>query len=177
MARTLATVLLSPDSMHIRDIADRSQVSYSVAHREIERLERAGLVATTKFGSARVVRPIESHLLYPELRSLLLKAYGPQEILSELLHGETGIAEAYLYGSWAARYLGHWGEAPQDLDVAVVGTPEIRRVEELEAEAEDRLGQPVHITVVSPSAWAAQESGFVRTVRSRPLVALLEPER
>lgn len=174
MARTLASVLLSPESLHIREISDRADVPYSVAHREVGRLERAGLVATSKFGSARVVRPVEVHPLYPELRSLLLKAYGPREVLGELLADEPGVGEAFLYGSWAARYLGDWGASPQDLDVAVVGSPEIRRIEEIEAEAEDRLRQPVHIHVVAPADWRSQESGFIKTVRSRPMVSLME---
>lgn len=174
MARTLASVLLSPEALHIRDIADRAGVSYSVVHREVERLERAGLVATAKFGAARVVRPVESHPLYPELRSLLLKAYGPRDVLAELIADVPGVTEAYLYGSWAARYLGDWGAHPQDLDVAVVGKPQIRRIEEIEAEAEDRLGQPVHIHVVGPTDWSSQQSPFIRTVRSRPMVSLRE---
>lgn len=174
MARALATVLLAPGPLHVREIANRSQIAYSVAQREVQRLEQAGLVASTKFGSARVVRPVETHPLYPELRSLLLKAYGPREVLAELLANERGVTEAYLYGSWASRYLGDSGVHPQDLDVAVVGTPTIRRIEEIEAEAEDRLAQPVHIHVVPPSDWAARASGFVKTIRSRPMVSLLD---
>lgn len=173
MARTLASVLLAPDSLHIREISDRTEIPYSVAHREIDRLEKAGLVATSRFGGARVVRPVETHPLYPELRSLLLKAYGPREVLAALLKDEPGVNDAYLYGSWAARYLGDWGAHPQDLDVAVIGSPQIGRIEELEAVAEDRLGQPVHIHVVAPADWASKASGFIKTVRSRPMVSLL----
>lgn len=173
MGRTLAAVYLAPESLHVRDISARARIPYSVAQREVERLEQVGLVASTKFGSARVVRPVETHPLYPELRSLLLKAYGPREVLAELLIGEEGVTEAYLYGSWASRYLGEWGAQPQDLDVAVVGTPSIRRIEEIEAEAGDRLAQPVHIQVVPVADWVAQDSGFVKTVRSRPMISLL----
>jgi predicted nucleotidyltransferase len=33
-----------------------------------------------------------------------------------------GVAEAYIYGSWAARYHGEPGSIPADVDVLVVGT-------------------------------------------------------
>jgi predicted nucleotidyltransferase len=169
----LAAILLEAENLHLRAIADRTGLPRSIIQREVDRLERARLVTTTKSQTARVVRANEHHPLYPELRALLLKAYGPTVILSELLDGEVGIEEAHLFGSWASRYEGLWGEPPADVDVLVVGSMALSRAEELEAEAEDRLGQPVHITVVPSADWRSRKPGFVRTVRQRPLVPIM----
>lgn len=158
--------------MHLRAISEHTQLPYSVVQREIDRLEKGHLLRSTRFASSRIVRPNENHPLLPELRALLLKAYGPREVLSELLATEGGIAEAYIYGSWAARYRGEWGEPPADVDVLLVGKVQPSRREELEAEAEDFLGQPVQIEVVAPRDWTAERSTFVRTLKQRPLVPI-----
>ncbi|MFL5910408.1 MAG: hypothetical protein ACJ768_07580 [Gaiellaceae bacterium] len=119
------------------------------------------------------MRSNTEHWLFPELRALLLKAYGPVEIIRNLLADEPGISAAYLFGSWAARYAGQWGEPPADIDVIVVGEVPLRRAEELEAEAEDKVGHRVQVTVVSSDDWRSGKAGFVRTVRQRPLVPIL----
>lgn len=171
--RVLATVMLAPESLHLRAIADRAAVPYSVVQREIDRLEQADLVSSTKFHTARIVSPNTANRLFPELRALLLKAYGPEVIMRDILAEEPGVVAAFLFGSWAAQYHGEWGQSPADVDVLVVGSMSPRRVEEVEADAEDRLGQPVQITVVPPAEWRAGKAGFVRTVKQRPLVPIV----
>ena len=52
---------------------------------------------------------------------LLALTYGPAAILPELLARVDGVREAYIYGSWAARYRGEPGTEPRDVDVLVVG--------------------------------------------------------
>ncbi len=47
--------------------------------------------------------------------------YGPVAVLGELLASVPGVAEAYVYGSWAARYRGQAGDVPRDVDVLVIG--------------------------------------------------------
>src|SRR5437763_7096748 len=107
--RVLAAVVLSDEGLHLRAIADRTELPYSVVQREVDRLERGRLVTSQKVNTARVVRANVHHPLYPELRALLLKAYGPREVLEELLADEDSVKAAYLFGSWAARYEGQWG--------------------------------------------------------------------
>ncbi len=97
--------------------------------------------------------------------------------MRQLLSDEPGISAAYLFGSWAARYEGQWGEPPADIDVLIIGEMPSRQVEELEGEAEDKLGLPVQITVVPPDDWRSARAGFVRTVRKRPLVPIVAESR
>jgi predicted nucleotidyltransferase len=172
LARVLAAVLLSDESLHLRAIATRSEQPYSVVQREIDRLEEAKIVTSTRFGTARVVRPNPEHPYYEELRSLVMKAYGPRAVIADVLDEVDAVDEAFLYGSWAARYSGERGETHADVDVVVVGNPQRDRIDLAEAEAEDRIGLRVQIAVVSPEEWVSRRSSFVRTVRSRPLVAI-----
>lgn len=172
VARILARVILAPESLNMSDIAKREGLPYSVVQREVDRLEKAGVVRSQRFAQARVVRPNDTHQLYPELRALFLKTYGPEAVLAELLEGAEGIDEAFVFGSWAARYLGEWGPPPADVELLVVGDPDPRLMEDLAAEAEDRIGMPVQTVIVAPETWESDPRGFVRTVRGRPLVPI-----
>jgi predicted nucleotidyltransferase len=170
-------VFLSPETRHLRAIADQTGLPYSVVQREVDRLEEGRLVYSQRFGASRVVRPNVDHPLHSELRALLMKAYGPQMVISELLSNEPGVEAAYLFGSWADRYHGNWGAEWGDVDVAIVGRVPPVRAEELEAAADDALAWPTQIVVITPDAWSAGSESFVRTVKSRPLVPIDLPER
>ncbi len=173
MARVLAAIYLTPDGLHVRGLANRTQLPYSVVQREVDRLERARLISSVSFASTRTVRLNETHPYYREVYALLLKAYGPRQVLAELLEGEPGIRDAFIHGSWAARYLGEWGPPPADIDVVVIGEPAPLRVDELEAEAEDKLGLHVQLTALPEQEWEAPTHGFTRTVRQQPLVRIV----
>ena len=51
----------------------------------------------------------ELRRLTASLTELLLRSFGPRQMLTEELEGVEGIEEAYLFGSWAARYAGEAG--------------------------------------------------------------------
>jgi len=171
-ARILAAVLLTDEGVHIRRIADLAGLSYSAAQREVDRLEESGLLRSTRFQTSRVVRPNQRSALVPDLRNLLLKTYGPKTELVGLLREVEGVERAFIFGSWAARYGGDWGSEFADVDVLIVGEPEPRDVEEVEADAEDRLGRPVQATVVALDAWEKPGTAFLRTIKKRPLVEI-----
>ncbi|HEU4753772.1 MAG TPA: nucleotidyltransferase domain-containing protein, partial [Armatimonadota bacterium] len=142
--------------------------------RELARLERAGLLRSRRIGRARLVRADEGSPYHRELRALLEKAFGPEAALRELLSDVNGIEEAWIFGSWARRYLGEEGAPPGDIDLLVVGAPRPDDLYRACRRAEARLGLPVNPSVVSPAEWESTESGFVRAVREEPRVPLLE---
>lgn len=129
-------------------------------------------MTSARFAGSRVVRPNEASPIMDDLRSLLMKTHGPAQVVAEVLRGLKGVEEAFLFGSWAARYLGESGPPPADVDVLVVGTPSLREVDDAEVELGERLGREVQMTVLTPDEWRTARSGFVRTVRDRPRVPL-----
>src|SRR5712691_2400592 len=174
-ARLLAVLLLRPEGepLHVSELARRADVPYATAHREIELLERGGVVTTDRVGRSRVVKANPASPYLDDIRSLVLKGFGPVVVLEPLLANVSGIEEAYVFGSWAARYAGQPGPDPGDVDVLVVGRPKAQAVDEAAEEAERLLGREVQTTIVSENRWRRSDSGFLRTVKSRPLVQVL----
>ena len=100
--------------------------------------------------------------------------FGPVPVLRELLAGVHGVREAWIYGSWAARYAQQPGPVPEDIDVLVVGTADPDALDEVAQTAGERLGREVNIRRVRPAAWDGVDAGaFKTTVTSRPMVSLI----
>jgi predicted nucleotidyltransferase len=108
------------------------------------------------------------------LTELLLRSFGPRQVLAEAIAQVEGIDAAYLFGSWAARYAGQEGRAPADLDVLVIGKPDRDELDEVAQRAGARLAREVNVTIRSPQWWREGDDSFHTEVTHRPLVPILE---
>jgi predicted nucleotidyltransferase len=95
-------------------------------------------------------------------------------VLTREFEGIAGIDHLYLFGSWAARYLGEPGPAPNDIDVLVIGSPNRDGVYDAAEKAERQIGLPVQATIRTRQQWQEADDPFIAEVRSRPLVSLQE---
>jgi len=171
----LALLYLHPDRDYSLTEAGKAiGASPKVMSTETDRLVTAGLVREARRGQARLIRAETSGPVSRPLTDLLAVTYGPLPVLTDLLSGVPGVAEAYIYGSWAARYLGEPGSVPHDVDILVVGMPDEDKLYDLAREAESRLGREVNIIAVSPQYWESPDpaDSFMRHVRERPLIKL-----
>jgi predicted nucleotidyltransferase len=173
----LAETMLNPASeLTISEVSRRAGVLPAVAHREVTRLIEADVLRDRRQGNNRLVRPNTRHPLWSLMSQIVIDTYGPVPVMRELLAGVPGITCAYIYGSWAARRAGQPGPPPRDVDVLVVGDPSRRELLDLKLAAERHLQTDVNIYTVTPGDWAARDEPFLRTVASRPLVAVAGPE-
>jgi predicted nucleotidyltransferase len=171
-AELLTLVLLTPGrEWSLTELAERAGASVSSAQREMARAEDAGVIASRRLGNTRLVSAADSPLTGP-LTELLLRSFGPRQVVAEELAGLPGIEEAYLFGSWAARYTGQSGRAPDDIDVLVIGQPDRDKLDEAAQRAGSRLAREVNATVRSSRWWHEGGDGFHAEVTKRPLVAV-----
>ena len=169
-AELLAVVLMTPGrEWSLTELADRARCSLSSAQREMARAEQAGVVSSRRLGSTRLVTAADSPLTGP-LTELLLRSFGPRQVVAEELSGVAGIESAFLFGSWAARYAGQPGRAPADIDLLVIGDPDRDELDEAAQRAGARLAREVNVTIRSPRWWREGEDGFHAEVTGRPLV-------
>lgn len=172
-ARLLARLYLKPEpTTTLSELADELDLSHTTVSREADKLERAGLIRSERIGNQRRLRPNEDSVYFTALRDLLLRAFGPVPLLERTLREIDGIQRAFIFGSWAARYLGEPGEAPNDLDLLIVGSPQRSALARVGRDLERELGYEVNPTVVPPREWEAKRSGFLRSVARGPLVEL-----
>jgi len=171
-ARLLSTLLLTGDEMSVTDLAKGAGLAYPTTHREVARLVEAGILSERRVGRTRLIRANSESPLVDPLREILLVATGPVVVLAEELAGIEGIESAFLYGSFAARMHGDAGPAPHDIDVMVLGEPDVDAVYEACTRVEAAVQRPVNPTILTPEEFAAP-SGFLDNVRRGPAVAVI----
>jgi len=101
---------------------------------------------------------------------------GPRAVVAHELTEVAGIDEAYIYGSWARRYHSEHGPPATDVDVLVIGRPNVADVRAATERASAQLRLDVNPTVLTPAEWKEAASGFLAHVRESPLVALDTPK-
>jgi predicted nucleotidyltransferase/AraC-like DNA-binding protein len=175
-AEVLTLVLLNPQrEWSLTELASRTGASISSVQREITRAEQTGVVSSRRLGNVRLVNAADSPLT-ASLTELLLRSFGPRQVLAEEFEGVEEIEKAYLFGSWAARYAGEAGRPPADLDVLVIGTPDRDELDDAAQRAESRLAREVNVTIRSPAWWREGTDGFHADVTRRPLVPIFNEE-
>lgn len=169
----LGATYLEPDrEFSIPDLVDRSARSQPTVAREVERLAEAGLVTSDLRHGRRYVSANVDSPIFPELRALLLKTVGPKAVIEEELRGLAGIERAFIYGSWARRYAGEPGPLPQDVDLMVIGVPDVGAVRKAADMATKRLTHEVNVMVLTPDEFDDPTSGFLNQVASQPIIDL-----
>ena len=170
----LAWLYLHPEKKYsASELAAKLYVSQSTVSREADRLRAAGLITETRRGNMRLLSANTETVVAPALTELLALTFGPRAVLGEMLADVKGVAEAHIYGSWAARYADMPGGVPNDIDVLVVGSADDDDLHEVAVRAERTLGREVNIRKVSQDDWTNFiDDVFLTSVRSRPMVRL-----
>lgn len=170
----LAMLLGDPDlELSLSELAERLGTPYPSVHREIERAEHAGLVVSRKVGNTRLVRANTKSPYFEGLSQVLTRAFGVPAVLAEALRSVEGLTAAFVFGSWAARYMGSEGQRPvEDIDVLVLGEPDRDDLYTAIGAVEPRLGRPVQVTIREANWLTGGDGSFHDTVLSRPMVPI-----
>jgi predicted nucleotidyltransferase len=167
--RLLGELFVFADSpISLSELASRAGTSLGGAHKEVERLESSGLVKSSPVGRNRLIEADQASPVYYELRGLLLKTLGPEPLLRTVLREIEGITEAFIFGSWADPA----ERSPADIDVLVIGEPDVGDVYDAVSAVETELGRPVNVSVRSEDEWRGADGTFERSVRAGPRIDL-----
>ncbi|MDP1720793.1 MAG: winged helix-turn-helix domain-containing protein [Candidatus Nanopelagicaceae bacterium] len=171
-AALLSALFLSEKKCSVQDLSSNLEIPYPTVHREIGRLLKSGLIAEEKIGNYRYFEPNHLSPFFSPVRDLLLVVSGPVPLLRQELIHIPRIEWAALFGSWAHRLLGKEGTIPHDVDVLVVGNPDVRQVNKACSLVGKKLGWEVNPVILTRDEWA-QDTPFLRQVRSDGLVPIL----
>jgi predicted nucleotidyltransferase len=101
----------------------------------------------------------------------LVQTVGLLGRLGTALSGLARVDQAFVFGSWAARYLAEPGPAPRDIDILVIGDAALAAVRRACGQVEQELRVEVNPFVVSGRLWTEEPTEpFLAEVKSRALV-------
>ncbi|MFI5626899.1 helix-turn-helix domain-containing protein [Nocardioides sp. NPDC051685] len=175
-AAILAEILLTGETVSLPELIRRTGLTRTTVHREVTRLAEAGILLIETLGrewhiSANPDNPVAEHI-----RAILAITFGPGPMLTEALERIEGVETAAVFGSFAARASGEPGPPPADIDVLVLGQPDVREVYAACRDIGDQVGRPVNATVMTGEEWrdaVEADAAFAVDVLSHPTLALI----
>ena len=173
-AELLMWLLLHPEQEYgVSELAERLGVPLSTLHREVVRLDEAGLIVSRTLGRNRLLHANTAHPAAHALTQLLEVTFGPRVVIAEEFV-IPGAEEVVIFGSWAARYAGQAGPPPRDIDVLVVGRVDRADLFEAADRAHARLGIEVNPVVRSRKDWDSPKDALVKQIRASDHVVVLD---
>jgi len=162
---------------HIQELIRLTGLGSASVQRELNRLERGGLIETRRVGNLKQVRAFAGSPVFPELRLIVLKTFGVVEVLYDaLLPLASEIAAAFVYGS-VAQGIDHAGS---DVDVmAISDTLSYGQMMAALELAERQLGRKVQIAQYTNEEFLERKRGhhpFLTEVLRQPKLMVLGTE-
>ncbi len=171
--RLLAFYFTNPAArLHLRDLAERLSVDPSNLSKELARLEHAGLFRSEVSGRQKYFQLNREYALFREVRGIVAKTIGAAPLVAKSFKSVGGIAEAYLYGSFARNQQ----DASSDIDILVIGEPKGDALAEAVQKLERQLGREINYTVLSRKEFntrRARKDAFLENVWHNTRVALV----
>ncbi|MBI5140867.1 MAG: winged helix-turn-helix transcriptional regulator [Nitrospirae bacterium] len=137
----LALLLNNPDQgFYLREIARLINKNAAGVKRELDNLYKMNVLLVRREGNQKHFSADMGSYLYPELRSLLVKALGTEGTLKSVFQAATEVRAAFLFGAYLA------DRDNPEIDILLVG--------EMSPELERKLGETGDMLGRSIRPWA-----------------------
>jgi predicted nucleotidyltransferase len=175
--KVLGWLFSHPDERYfVRQLTGLLKEDSTNMSRELIRLEKIGVLVSTKEGKQKYYQANRESPVYHELHGLIVKTTGVADVLRSALAPSAGRIEiAFIFGSIAS---GSEDKA-SDIDMMIVGAISFGDVVSLLSPAEEKLGREIN-SVVYPIAEFKQkvraDHHFVKTVLDSEKIFLIGDE-
>jgi len=162
-------------SYYLRELERMLGYSAGSIRRELLRFQKDNLFTTRKVGNLLYYHLNTTHPLFEELKSIISKTVGVEGALKKELSSFKKIKTAFIYGSFASKRQ----KTDSDIDLMIIGNPDISSLNEKIARLEDKLKREINITTYSPEEYKNKrkvKSGFILDVLKNPKILLAGSE-
>jgi hypothetical protein len=157
------------ERFYVREITREVKRDIAGIKRELDNLEKTGLLTSIKVGNLRYYTVEKAFPLYPELKAIIDKTRGVPQAIGEALRSIPGIRVAVIFGET---------EAPDraGIDLLVVGRPRMAQLNRRVADLELRIGRSINYLVFDEGEYQRRKADgdpFLREVlqgNTNPLI-------
>lgn len=143
----LKLFLFNPDDRYYqRQISALTNQPIRGVQREVEKLEKVGLLSKSKEGNRIYYKTNRACPIYEELKRILFKSAGIAEALGTNLSRSGKIRVAFIYGSYAKDR----ENISSDIDLMVIGDATSRELSRMLSGPKRELGREINYSVFSP---------------------------
>ncbi len=155
----------------VREISRLAREPFDPVRKELLHLESIGLLKSRMSGKQKYYSVNNSHILFPEFKSLILKTAGLGDILRDRIKNRGDIADAFIYGSYAKNS----ENTESDIDLFIIGDVSSKELQSIVSEVENRSGREINHTIYSPGELINKykaKNHFVLSVLKGPKIFL-----
>jgi len=168
----LALFFTNPSQKYyLRELQRMLGYSAGSIRRELLRFQSDNLFSTQKTANLLYYSLNTEHPLFEELKSIIAKTVGVEGSLRKSLSAIKRIKISFIYGSFASKSQ----KAASDIDIMIIGNPEISDLNEEIARLEKKLKREINITIYPLEEYKAKKiskSGFILDLLKNPKIIL-----
>jgi predicted nucleotidyltransferase len=172
----LALFFTNPSKKYyLRELQRLLGYSAGNIRRELLKFQKDNLFHTEKIGNLLYYSLNLSHPLFDDLKNIIYKTVGVEGSLRNILSSIEQIKVAFVYGSFASKIQ----KTTSDIDLMVIGNPDISNLNEKIARLEKRLKREINTTIYSFEEYKAKkefQSGFILDLLKNPKIMLIGNE-
>ena len=157
--KVLVRLFMNPGTQsYLRQLATEFGISTNAVREELKQLSSTKLIQSSKQGKRVLYRANESHPLYPELKSMVSKVLGVDQVIDGIVKRLGDLQEAYLLDDYAE------GKDTGIIDLLLVGDINSYHLNDLSKKTERYINRKIRTIVFSPEEF----SRFAEKLKDKP---------
>lgn len=156
------------EKYYLRQLSVILKVSVGTLHRELNRMEKSGILFSEHLGNLRLFQANKFSPVFHELKQIIFKTEGIKGALEEALKEVKGIKAAFIYGSFARNE----EKAHSDIDLFLVGQISEDQLILKISKLENEFQREINYTIYSLKEFKAKKtmSSFIQEVLKGPKI-------
>jgi DNA-binding transcriptional ArsR family regulator len=149
---------------YLRELAKEFQVSTNSVREELNQLTKTGLLNSEKNGRNVLYKANDQHPLFPELKSMVSKAMGIDQVIDSIVTRLGDLEKAYLIDDYAE------GKDTGIVDLLLVGNIDQYHLNDLSRKTERYINRKIRSLVLTQEEFAE----FSPKLKEKPQVLIWE---
>ena len=152
---------------YLRELAKEFDVSTNAVREELNQLKKTDLLKSEKNGRQVFYRANTSHALFPELKSMVSKVMGIDQVIDSIIQRLGNLESAYLIDDYAE------GKDTGIIDIILVGDIDHYHLNDLSRKTERYIKRKIRALVLSQ----AEYQQLLPELKNRPMLLIWEAEK
>ena len=149
---------------YLRQLAKEFNVSTNAVREELNQLKKTNLLKSEKNGRQVYYMANEEHALFPELKSMVSKVMGIDQVIDSIINRLGNLEKAYLVGDYAE------GKDTGIIDIILVGDIDQYHLNDLSRKTEKYIKRKIRTLVLSHTEYR----NFLPDLKKRPNLLIWE---
>lgn len=166
--KLLVRLFFNPSTRsYLRELAKEFDVSTNAVREELNQLKKTKLLKTQKSGRQILYMANTEHSLFPELKSMVSKVMGIDQVIDGIVNRLGDLERAYLIGDYAE------GKDSGIIDLVLVGDIDMYHLNDLTRKTERYVKRKIRSLVLT----AEEFQDFLPALKGKPFIPIWENKK